>query len=442
VQIALVSAADGTVHTVREMGVVPPMHASLSPNGEFIVFDAPQQQSAYARDVFIIRSDGSDERRLVEHPANDANPVWAPDGQRVLFTSDRSGTMDVWDVHVDRGLPQGEARLVHANIGRLTVRGLTDTGSYFYNASIGSVDVYQADLTAGGVRNVTAVAPSYTGLNISSEYSPDGRRLAYTSRRGAIGFDRGSTTVAIRDLRTQEVHEFVPPLRGGFLLRGWSPDGRHLLAGGSDLAGKSGTFAIDAADGRVKLLRGEDTLRPQWLADGRMLYIKQQSTGELIARNVLTGVEDVVENLRAEGFSVPGGLHGRGFKISPDGQTLAVTSATRGSDGWTRRLIVKPLGNGGVVRELVRATEPDLIMFQDWTPDGADVLFTRWTANKTGTDYALWRVSVHGGDPQPLGLSMPSVRDLSVHPDGTKITFTSGYPKHELWVMENFLANK
>jgi hypothetical protein len=62
---------------------------------------------AYARDVFIIRSDGSNERRLIEHPANDANPVWA-DGQQVLFTSDRSGTMDVWGVSVDRGLPQGE----------------------------------------------------------------------------------------------------------------------------------------------------------------------------------------------------------------------------------------------------------------------------------------------------------------------------------------------
>jgi Tol biopolymer transport system component len=86
----------------------------------------------------------------------------------------------------------------------------------------------------------------------------------------------------------------------------------------------------------------------------------------------------------------------------------------------------------------VRTTEPDLIMFQDWTTDGAAVLFTRWTPSP-GASYALWRVSVHGGDPQPLGLSMPSVRDLSVHPDGTKITFTSGYPKHELWVMEHFL---
>jgi Tol biopolymer transport system component len=171
-----------------------------------------------------------------------------------------------------------------------------------------------------------------------------------------------------------------------------------------------------------------------------VLYIKP-STGALMSRNVLTGAEEIVENLRAEGFSIPGGLHGRGFKISPDGQTLALTSAARGSDGWTRRLVVKPLGDGGAVRELARATEPDLIMLQDWTTDGGAVLFTRWIA-KPGEPYALWRVSMNGGDPQALGLSMPSVRDVSVHPEGTKITFTSGYPQHELWVMENFLANK
>jgi Tol biopolymer transport system component len=257
-----------------------------------------------------------------------------------------------------------------------------------------------------------------------------------------IGFDRGATTVAIRDLRTQEQREFVPAMMGGFLLRGWSPDGRYLMTGGKDTAGREGIFAIDTNNGRVTLLiAGKSMVRPDWLPDGRLLYLNP-STGALTARNVETGADEIVENLRAEGLDIIGGLHGRGFKISPDGQTLALTAATRGSNGSTRTLAVKPLGHGGTVRELVRATESDLIMFQDWTPDGAAVLFTRWIADKPGSNYALWRVSVHGGDPQPLGLSMPSVRDVSVHPDGAKITFTSGYPKHELWVMENFLANK
>ena len=103
-------------------------------------------------------------------------------------------------------------------------------------------------------------------------------------------------------------------------------------------------------------------------------------------------------------------------------------------------LAIKVLG-GGPSRELARASGPEMLVFQDWTPDGATVLFTRWNG-KLNDPRSLWRVSIHGGNPQPLGLTMDGLRDVSVHPHGTKMTFTAGWPMNELWVMEHFLTNK
>ena len=147
IQLALVSVENGAIRGVKEMGTVRPRYASLSPDGEFVVYDAPQARRR-ARDVFIVRSDGSYDRRLIEHAANDANPVWTPNGRGILFASDRSGTMDVWSIAVDRGLAQGEAHVVHHNIGRMNLHGLTATGSYFYNLAADAMDVYQAQLTS------------------------------------------------------------------------------------------------------------------------------------------------------------------------------------------------------------------------------------------------------------------------------------------------------
>ena len=106
-QLALVDVDSGGVRAVAELGSAWPQYAGLSPDGHFVVYDAPQRTAPGARDIFIVRADGSGGHPLVEHPANDAQPVWTPDGRAVLFTSDRSGSNDVWSVTVDRGRAVG-----------------------------------------------------------------------------------------------------------------------------------------------------------------------------------------------------------------------------------------------------------------------------------------------------------------------------------------------
>jgi serine/threonine-protein kinase len=438
-ELAIVGVEDGRMRTAVDLGTSWPQFASLSPDGQFVVYDAPQQGSATARDIFIARSDGSGRRPLVTHSANDAQPVWTPDGRAVLFTSDRSGSNDVWSAGVTAdGFSAGEPQLVHRNVGRMWLRGLTDGGTYFYFLTAGVVDVFQARLDERGVGTPAELPPSYTGSNISSLWSPDGRLLAFASRRGSSWFDRGSTTLAVRDLATDTQRELTPAMNG-FLLKAWSPDGRVLLVNGSGLDHRTGTYEIDASSGAVTPFQVDgSSARPDWLSDGRIVYFSR--TRHVLVERDSAGAERVLFDPRGDGGELVANINGRGFRLAADGQTLAYTTAQHDGDATTQTLRVKVMG-GAPSRELARTDGRHMLLFQDWMPDGSAVIFTRWTPNATEPT-TLWRVSVHGGDPLPLGLSMVGLRDVSVHPDGTRITFTAGWPTNELWTMSNFLAAK
>jgi Tol biopolymer transport system component len=437
-QLALVDDPQGDVRVVAALGTAAPRHASLSPDGRFVVFDHPPREDNAARDVFVVGADGTDRRALIAHPANDHSPVWTPDGRRVLFVSDRSGANDVWAVDVANGAALGQPKLLHRGIGLMWLLGLTDSGSYYYESIEGAVDVYTADLGADGIERAAPLGSTYAGSNMSSAWSPDGRRIAYASRRSLVGFDRHSTTLVIHDLDTNESHEHVPSI-DGFMVTGWSPDGRQVLLHGYDPMRRGGLFATDVETGRTTPLieapktgDGAAIGRGEWMPDGeRILYRRGKA---LWWREVERHTDEMALDWRAEKIEgINGGGMGRGYKASPDGRSLAFSAFVRHGDTRGTSLRIKPLGEPS--RELLRVSHPQIVVLQDWMPDGRALLFTK--AN-VGQKQALWQVPVEGGEPTPLPVGM-GLRDVSVSADGQRITFTSGAPTLEVWVLENFL---
>jgi Tol biopolymer transport system component len=66
-----------------------------SPDGRRLVFDACVSPTypcpgSPNNEIFSMRVDGSDWRRLTNDPSIDANPAWSPDGTEIVFRSDRS----------------------------------------------------------------------------------------------------------------------------------------------------------------------------------------------------------------------------------------------------------------------------------------------------------------------------------------------------------------
>ena len=73
-------------------------NASLSPDGQAIVFTSERDGSA---DLYRARVDGSGLERLTSDPAYDDQASWSPDGKSIAFVSTRgSGTTDIWVLDV------------------------------------------------------------------------------------------------------------------------------------------------------------------------------------------------------------------------------------------------------------------------------------------------------------------------------------------------------
>jgi Tol biopolymer transport system component len=429
--IVLISVDDGkarVLKTVHQSFEGSPM---LSPDGRYVALDRPQAESGAEHDIVLLSVDSSRERALVSHPANDWVLDWSPDGNWLLFASDRSGTQGIWAVRVVDGAAKGEPALVKAGLPDMIPMGLTRNGSFCYALSSRNESVYVVkfdpitDKVVGSPEEVTA---RYEGLCASPAWSPDGKHLAFACSRGPIVGWNGRNILRIRTLDTGMDREFTTPFSYIHFPR-WLPDGRFMLVTGTDDRG-TGVYQIDTETWETKLLRDIPTGEPSRNGKG-YFYTKREKESNLcriLFRDTEKGEDrELYRGPLVERFWI---------SLSPDGKWLAFLNSTN-----PRILRVIPAG-GGEPRELHRfALEGDDNILPAWTADGKYVLLSK----PLGPDGAkekwdLWRIPADGGEAQRLNLGMRC--DPSVSPDGRQIAFGSGgrAPIDEVWVLDNLLS--
>ncbi len=79
---------------------------SFSPDGKRIAFSrnaSNEGLSVYNFDIFLMNINGSEVRQLTVDPEFDAEPIWSPDGNRILFTSGRNRNFDIYSIDSDGG---------------------------------------------------------------------------------------------------------------------------------------------------------------------------------------------------------------------------------------------------------------------------------------------------------------------------------------------------
>jgi Tol biopolymer transport system component len=428
-QIVLISVADGSARMLKTLDWRYPLRMGFSPDSRFVVYDFPPQEKFPNRDIFLLATDGSRETPLVQHPANDFFPIWTPDGKRILFVSDRTGALGLWSVAVVGGKPQGPPSLVKGDIGQMFPMGFTGNGALFYTLQTGMKDVYTAtfDFSAGRLLEPPAtVSQRFVGSNRFPDWSPDGKYLSYISQRTPGPQYRVINPIIIRNLATGEEREVVPALAISRRPRWW-PDGRAFVIVSEDFKGRVAIYRVDAQTGAASpLVQLEPTryFAPSvWSSDGKQIfyYYPKGKEQALRVRNLESGEEKELYR----------GNLGQ-LAISPDSQWLAFTMSSG-------NLMIMPI-TGGNPRELLQVRPPESIRPNElaWTRDGQYLLFVK-AQPRPQQQASLWRISVKGGEPQPLGLKMEGISDLRLHPDGRQLAFSAGEDTREIWVMENFL---
>jgi len=447
-QIALISVADGSVRVVKTCDSRFPQPRGFSPDDRYIAYDFPQGADAKVRDIFLLAADGSHEVPLVQHPANDQLLGWTPDGKGVLFSSDRTGAQGAWLIPVADGKPQGSPELIKPAIGEIDYpMGFTRSGSYFYGVTATSTDAYITTLDAAAARLLTAparISERFIGANSMPVFSPDGRYLAYFSKRtGAASGD----VLCIRSLGTGEEREvaMVP----GLLSFGgprWAADGQAILVNAIDMRVRQGIYVIDTRTGNVSPLLQSEPETIMWgqgTPDGKSLVIWRNvgadKTSRILLRDLTTGNEREI-------YRAPSAAYLINVAISPDGRELAFTVVQTGGKPLVRWMGVVSV-QGDDAHEILRLNGNDDIPRNglEWTPDGQYVVYAKSVEASGQSSLELWRVSPRDKTPIKVGVLASKATPytpgfaLRIHPDGKSIAFSSGLVKFEVWVMENFL---
>ena len=434
-QIGLIAVADGSFRSLKSVdGSVFATSRNrtsifFSPDGKYVAYDRPQTETSQQRDVFVLAIEDSREIPVVVHSARDVVMGWSPDGTRLLFSSDRTGTVGLWAQPFADGKAQGSPDLLKSDIGPIVPLGLTASGALYVHKRVSTRDVAIApiDVEAGKLLGPPVGFPDgFVEGAGNPTWSPDGRYLAYT-----VTCNNGC--LAIRSVATGQVRRLAPTLIvvGAHV---WSRDGRSLLARGRDVEGSAGIFRIDVQSGAATAVIPDDRLGPiaGWSPDRTKVYVNR-SDG-VVERDLASGSERVVHR-------EAGGV--RAAQISPDGQYVFLVARYDPSTGSS--LLIVPVA-GGQPRELFRITIPEGFIPGPfgWTPDSRAVIAIK----NIGSRRELWLAPVTGGPHRKLDID-PNIwmeggsggRDwgFSLSADGRSIAFQTGKTVAEVWALENLL---
>jgi Tol biopolymer transport system component len=414
--------------------------AFFSPDGRTVAFDVPAGDSESQRDIFVMTVDGAERIPAIVSPANDVLMGWSPDGNHLLFTSNRSGATDLWAAPLSNRRAHGNPERLKTGIGNVRSLGMTTAGSLYFRTPANEVDIEIASVDVSSGRRVSAPSrppQSIPGTNLEPAWSPDGRLLAYVSRRAG---DDLAGTIAIYSVTTRELRELSPLKLAWVQGLSWAPDGRSLAFTAVDLKGRSGLFRVDVNTGDVSPIAYPIPLTfqgPFWSPDGKRLYFQPNDRA----------IHEWDTTLGRQRTIIPAPTAWRNLgpiSMSPDGRWIA--SYDRPAD--LLQAVVISAVDGGESREIFRLSEGELdVIPMPWTPMSDAVIVRKFAESPSRATRGgeLWLIPLDGGPPRrldvDLGAAVPGqLGKIRLSPDGRQLAFVVGKSyQTETWVLENFL---
>ena len=225
-------------------------HPAISPNGKTIAF-------SYQGDIFTVPSSGGTAKQITSNAAFDSYPVWSPDGNHIAFASNREGSIDVWVMDANGGIP----KRVTTNSGSEYPLRWKDNSTIMFKASI--MPTAKSIIFAGSYPQVYTVGMDGGRPKLFSDITMDA--LDINASGDVIYIDRKGYEDEWRK------HHRSPITRDVWLKSG-------------DSFRKLTTFD------------GEDR-DPVWSADGKSFYYLSEQSGTLnIYHHTLDGKETQITN--------------------------------------------------------------------------------------------------------------------------------------------------
>jgi len=360
---------------------------ALAPDGRTVAYvqetiEAAQEASgspyAYRSAIWLVEASGGPPRQFTRGEARDRQPVWSPDGSRLLFVSDRGPATGgrrpkhLWVIARAGGeayrITQAEhhpAEAVWSPDGtQIAFTGkapVTDKapssdvkiitrlkhkfdGEGFWDARYKHIFVVPA--SGGEARQVTSGDFDHR----EPAWSPDGTRLALVANRSENADDSNVTDIWVLSLASGEMQRLTAGV-GPAASPSWSPDGRLIAYLGHEnaaMAASNVMLWVVPADGSgpprcltrhfdrslthhiISDLRAHPTCgRPVWSPDGRFIFVMvaEGGTTQLAAVEAATGAVHLLTTGRRE-------IYGESYDATRRRVAMAISDPATPGDIW------------------------------------------------------------------------------------------------------------
>jgi Tol biopolymer transport system component/imidazolonepropionase-like amidohydrolase len=402
------------------------MNLDISPDGKTIAFDM-------LGDLYLLPVEGGKAERLTEGLAYDTHPKFSPDGKTIAYTSDESGSGNIWLIDV---ASKEKTQLTKLPTTQVQSADWSPDGNYIVGSRGGrnlKLYMYHKD----GGKGVQLIKEPATLKTVEPTFSADGKHIWFSQRRGAWNYNAQlpQYQLATYNRETGEVDTKTSRYGSAFAPT-ISPDGQWLVYG----------TRYNTETGLVK--RNLETGAESWLA-----YPVQRDEQESIAplgvypamtftpdsKHVLASYGGKIHKIPVDGgdavvipFEVDEEIdlgpevrfdypisddetmivkQIRDGKISPDGKKLAFTALNR--------LYVMDYPNGTPKR----VTDNDFTeAMPAWSPDGRNIAFSTWE----GEEGYIYKVSASGGTPSKIVEDAGIYTDLAWDEKSDRIVFVYG----------------
>ncbi|MEK6325094.1 MAG: protein kinase [Acidobacteriota bacterium] len=309
------------------MNPQPPVLAdtspAVSPDGRSLVF--LRRTSWGAGELHLLPlgkglTAAGEPKRLTPAELRADFPAWMPDGKEIVFSAKGSlWRLAVPGEHTPTRIPYvGEDGLMptisRSQPGR--------PARLVYVRSFNDWNFWRIETSAAGAPSSSApvVAISSTKAEYHCQFSPDGRRVAFSSDRSGeaeiwVSDPEGSNAVQLTSMGAQDTN--CPH---------WSPDG-HLIAFSSNGEGEFDIYIVPAAGGKPRRLTSHPAIdiASTFSRDGKWIYFNSMRSGDYRVWKMPAAGGDAVQVTPNQGTQA--------FEVS-DGSSIYYLTASVVSPVW------------------------------------------------------------------------------------------------------------
>lgn len=233
---------------------------SWSPDGSRILFSAYEGKNA---DIYIMKADGSEVRRLTDHPSQDMFGSFSPDGRRIVFQSKRDGSDE--ELYVMKSDGSGITRLTNQP-GRDIAPSWSPDGTriVFSSSREGGLQLFM--MKANGDDQTQLIKNPVEGMKYyNAVWSPNGKQIVFYSVKGdnkdqiwLVNADGTGLTMLTGGVG----HNVFPS---------WSTDGKEILFTGDRDDARDGIFTMNLKGSDLKRFGKGTGFFARWSPDGKKM---------------------------------------------------------------------------------------------------------------------------------------------------------------------------